>query len=128
MQPISGSTSTDGGRRILVVDDHRDGADALGELLRLDGAEVHVVYDEAAALEAAVTFQPTVIYLDLTLAGGVDGCDVARQVRERMTEPVRLIALTGWGRAEDRRRCLEAGFDDFVIKTEGVDRVLGASR
>jgi CheY-like chemotaxis protein len=45
-----------------------------------------------------------------------------------MADPVRLIALTGWGRAVDRRRCLEAGFDDFVIKTEGVERVLGASR
>lgn len=128
MQSSSGSTSSDGGRRILVVDDHRDGADALGELLRLDGAVVHVVYDEVAALQEAETFRPTAVYLDLTLAGGVDGVEVGRRVRERMTEPVRLIALTGWGRAEDRRRCLEAGFDDFVIKTEGVDRVLGASR
>jgi DNA-binding response OmpR family regulator len=128
MQYDTGITSKDGGRRILVVDDHRDGADALGELLRLDGAQVHVVYDEAAALEEAMTFRPTVVYLDLTLAGGVDGCVVARQIRERMADPVRLIALTGWGRAEDRRRCLEAGFDDFIVKSEGVDRVLGASR
>lgn len=128
MQPLSGSTSTDGGRRILVVDDHQDGANSLGELLRLDGAEVHVVYDEVAALEEAVTFRPTVVYLDLTLAGGVDGCDVARLMRERMTDPVRLIALTGWGRPEDRRRCMDAGFDDYVLKTEGPARVIGASR
>jgi two-component system CheB/CheR fusion protein len=110
------------------VDDNRDGADALGELLRLEGAEVRVVYDEVAALDTLSSFRPTAIYLDLTLARGVDGCDVARQVREQTDEPVRLIALTGWARAEDRQRCKEAGFDDFVVRTDGIDRVLRASR
>jgi CheY-like chemotaxis protein len=128
MHPGSGAAPNNEGRRILIVDDNRDGADALGELLRLEGADVRVVYDEVAALDTLMSFRPTAIYLDLTLGRGVDGCDVARQVRERTADPVRLIALTGWARAEDRQRCQEAGFDDFVVRTDGIDRVLEASR
>jgi PAS domain S-box-containing protein len=103
-------------RRVLVVDDNRDAAESLGMLLRLLGAEVHVVCSGPDAFEALATYQPSVVLLDIGMPG-MDGYEVARRIRQ---EPeyrgVTLIALTGWGQEEDRRRTQDAGFDYHLTK------------
>ena len=102
--------------RILVVDDSRDAADSLDMLLRYLGAEVQTAHDGPSALEAIGTFRPSVVLLDIGLPG-MDGYEVAR--RARLLEPganFKLVALTGWGQEEDRRRSREAGIDHHLIK------------
>jgi len=103
-------------RRILVVDDNRDSAISLGMLLQFQGADVSVVHDGLAALEALTTYRPSVVLLDIGMPG-IDGYEVARRVR-RQTQgrDVTLIALTGWGQDKDRRLSKEAGIDYHLIK------------
>ena len=103
-------------RRILVVDDNRDAADSLGMLLRMMGNEVHTAYDGLEAVGAAAAFQPDVVLLDLGLPK-LDGYEAARRIREQDggTDMV-LVAVTGWGQEEDRRRSKEAGFDHHMTK------------
>ena len=103
-------------QRVLVVDDNHDAADSLGMLLRLLGAEVSVVHDGRSALEAMTTFKPAVVLLDLGMPH-MDGLEVARRIREdpRMSGAT-IVALTGWGQREDRRRTGEAGFDYHLVK------------
>ena len=102
--------------RILVVDDNRDAADSLGMLLRMIGNEVHTAYDGLEAVGAVAAFQPQVVLLDLGLPK-LNGFEAARRMCEndRGGELV-LIALTGWGQDEDRRRSKEAGFDYHMTK------------
>jgi PAS domain S-box-containing protein len=108
-------------RRVLVVDDNRDAADSLGILLRFAGVEVHVAHDGSAALEAMRAFQPEIVILDLGMPG-MDGYDVARRIRQQgKYEDVVLIALTGWGQPEDRKRSNEAGFDHHLVKPVELD-------
>lgn len=103
-------------RRILVVDDNRDAAESLGMLLKLLGAEVQVAYDGPEALQVIGAFRPAIILLDLGMPG-MDGYEVARQLRQRPEgRDATLIALTGWGQEEDRRRSKAAGFDHHLIK------------
>jgi PAS domain S-box-containing protein len=103
-------------RRVLVVDDNTDAADSLGMLLQFLGAEVMVVHDGKAALEAMKPFQPAVVLLDLGMPG-MSGLEVARRMREDPAcRETTLVALTGWGQREDRRRTDEAGFDYHLVK------------
>lgn len=103
-------------RRILVVDDNRDAADSLAMLLRCLGADVSIAYSGAASLEMLETLRPTIILLDLGMPE-LDGYDVARQIRQHPVHTkVRLIALTGRDQEADRRRTLEAGFDNHLVK------------
>ncbi|HEX4333843.1 MAG TPA: ATP-binding protein [Usitatibacter sp.] len=103
-------------RRVLVVDDNEDAADSLGMLLEFLGAEVRVVHDGFAALEALSTFQPAAVLLDLGMPG-MNGLEVARRMREDpRAKGALLVALTGWGQREDRRRTMEAGFDYHLVK------------
>jgi PAS domain S-box-containing protein len=107
-------------RRVLVVDDNHDAADSLGMLLQFLGAEVMVVHDGRAALDAMKTFQPAVVLLDLGMPG-MNGLEVARRMREDpQTRAATLVALTGWGQREDRRRTHEAGFDYHLVKPADV--------
>jgi PAS domain S-box-containing protein len=103
------------GMRILVADDNRDAADSLQRILALYGYDVKVAYDGAEALAASEAFRPHVAVLDIGMPGA-DGYDVARQLRERLGNGVKLIALTGWGQDGDRRRAMEAGFDFHLTK------------
>jgi PAS domain S-box-containing protein len=107
-------------KRVLVVDDNRDAADSLGMLLEFLGADVRVVHDGPGALEAIATFQPAVVLLDLGMPG-MSGLEVARRMREdpRLAD-TKLVALTGWGQREDRRRTHEAGFDYHLVKPADV--------
>jgi PAS domain S-box-containing protein len=112
-------------RRILVVDDNRDAAETLAFLLRSRGQEVRIAYDGVSALKLADSFQPEVVLLDIGLPG-MDGCEVARQLRQFPgLEKVRLIALTGYGQEGDHRRSREAGFDRHLVKPVDPDRLLG---
>ncbi len=108
-------------RRILVVDDNRDSADSLTLLLSMLGNEVHTAYDGQEAVEAAAAFQPEVVLLDIGLPK-LNGYEAARRIREQAGGPHRvLIALTGWGQEEDRRRSKEAGFDHHLTKPVDFD-------
>jgi signal transduction histidine kinase len=102
--------------RILVVDDNVDSADSLATLLELYGHKVHTVYSGTAALEVALSFQPSIILLDIGLPG-MDGYEVARRLRENTRfAKVTLVALTGYGQEDDRRRTQQAGFDLHLVK------------
>jgi PAS domain S-box-containing protein len=103
-------------RRILVVDDNQDAAESLGMLLQMMGNEVRTAHDGPEAVEAAAAFRPDVVLLDIGLPK-LNGYEVARRIREQDGGADRmLIALTGWGQEEDRRRSKEAGFDHHVTK------------
>jgi signal transduction histidine kinase/CheY-like chemotaxis protein len=103
-------------KRVLVVDDNQDAADSLGILLQLLGAEVMVVHDGPSALDALESFKPAVVLLDLGMPG-MGGLEVARRMREDPGHgAITLVALTGWGQREDRRRTHEAGFDYHLVK------------
>jgi CheY-like chemotaxis protein len=103
-------------RRILVVDDNKDSTDSLAMLLRLKGNEVHTAYDGLEAVGAVAAFQPDVVLMDIGLPK-LNGYDAARRIREQPRGPdAVLIALTGWGQDEDRRRSREAGFDYHMVK------------
>jgi signal transduction histidine kinase len=110
------------GRRILVVDDNMDGADSLGLLLQMLGANVRVVYDGKAALAALDAFQPSTVLLDVGMPE-LDGYHVARQMRQRAGNDLTIIAITGWGQTEDRRRSREAGFDDHLTKPPDLEQL-----
>jgi CheY-like chemotaxis protein len=96
--------------RILVVDDHADNVESMATLLRLYGHEVETALGGGAALRAARANPPTVVLLDISMPG-VDGYEVARQLRIMFQSRVILIALTAHRFEEDKRRCLKAGFD-----------------
>lgn len=102
--------------RVLVADDHRDGADSLGMLLTLWGYEARVAYDGAAALQVASTYQPHVLLLELATPRMI-GCHLARQLRRQARfQDALLIAITGSADETRRRLCEEAGFDLLLIK------------
>jgi CheY-like chemotaxis protein len=102
--------------RILVVDDNRDSAESLAALLKLNGNTTYTAFDGLRALEAGATFRPDVVLLDIGLPE-LNGYDVARKIREQpWGRNIVLIALTGWGKEEDRRRSSEAGFNSHLVK------------
>ena len=102
--------------RVLVVDDNRDVADSLVMILRMTGHEVRVAYDGPAALETVETYRPEIILLDIGLPG-MDGYEVARRLRQHPRLPnALLVALSGYGQEEDRRRSREAGFHHHLTK------------
>jgi PAS domain S-box-containing protein len=118
-------------RRILVVDDNKDAADSLAMLLRITGNEVHSAYDGLEAVGAVAAFQPDIVLMDIGLPK-LNGYDAARRMREQPSgQGAVLIALTGWGQDEDRRRSKEAGFDYHMVKPvdpaelQGLLRELG---
>jgi PAS domain S-box-containing protein len=105
-----------GGHRILVVDDNRDAADTLALLLESHGAVTRVVYGGEAALAELDVFMPDTMLLDLGMPG-MDGLEVARRLRaDPRRASLRIVALTGWGQENDRRRTREAGFDHHLTK------------
>jgi CheY-like chemotaxis protein len=102
--------------RILVVDDLRDAADSLATMLRTMGHDTRTAYDGLEAVQAAAAFQPEVVLLDIGLPG-MNGYEAARRIRgEPWGGNVALVALTGWGQDDDKRRSFEAGFDHHLTK------------
>ena len=103
-------------RRILVVDDNKDSADSLALLLRLSGHTVEKAFDGGAAVAACAAFLPEVVLLDLGLPV-LNGYEAAQRIRAAGGRPRPfLVALTGWGQEEDRRRSRESGFDAHLVK------------
>jgi CheY-like chemotaxis protein len=110
-------------KSILVVDDNQDAADSLAMLLEIGGHEVTAVYSASDALKRASELRPAVIVMDLGLPQ-IDGCEVARRMRGMAElKGVRLVALTGHGRDEDRQRTRDAGFDHHLVKPVDLEEL-----
>ncbi|MDB5809650.1 MAG: luxQ 2 [Betaproteobacteria bacterium] len=103
-------------QKILVADDNRDAADTLAMLLKMAGHTVSIACDGLEAVEKAASDRPDVIFLDIGMPR-LDGYEAARRIRaEGWGEKMTLIALTGWGQEEDKRRAIEAGFSHHLVK------------
>jgi PAS domain S-box-containing protein len=108
-------------RRVLIVDDNVDAADSIGKLLKLFGHDVRCVYDGPSALAAAKDYQPEVVVLDIGLPE-MDGYEVAKRMRAiSHLHNTRIVAVTGYGQEEDRRRSRDAGFDQHLTKPVDPD-------
>ena len=116
-------------RRVLVIDDNCDSADTLAMMLEMLGHEAQRIYDPHSAETAVDAFGPDVVFLDIGMPG-ISGYDVARRLRASPRgATLTLVAVTGWGQPEDRRRTAEAGFDHHLVKPpeiESICRILGA--
>jgi CheY-like chemotaxis protein len=116
------------GKRVLVVEDNADSRATLEHLLRFDGFHVLTAADGVAGLEAIRREQPDVALLDIGLPG-MSGYEIAKQVRAEFDgQPIRLVALTGYGRAEDHTSVMEAGFDEHLVKPVSRDDLLRVLR
>ncbi|HEV3143684.1 MAG TPA: PAS domain S-box protein [Gemmataceae bacterium] len=116
LSPQPDGEATGAKYRILLVDDNRDTVNTMAKLLRFLGHEVETAYDGEEAVAAAESFRPEVVLLDIGLPK-LNGYDAARRIREQpWGQKMLLIALTGWGQDEDRRRSKEAGFDHHLVK------------
>jgi signal transduction histidine kinase len=124
-EPVPAATP----RRVLVVDDNCDSADTLAMMLEMLGHEAQRIYDPHAAEQAVAGFAPDVVFLDIGMPG-ISGYDVARRLRASpLGSTMTLVAVTGWGQPEDRKRTAEAGFDHHLVKPpeiEAICRILGA--
>ena len=129
--PQAGPAPEGSGRRVLVVEDSRDAAASLRLLLELLGYEVRVAYTGPAGVAEGEAWRPEKVVCDIGLPG-MDGYEVARRLRQVAgMEGVLLVALTGYGREEDRQRAFEAGFDHHLTKPADPDelrRLLAAGR
>ena len=102
--------------RILIADDNRESADSLAKLLEIIGNETQIAHDGLAAFNLAMTCRPDVMLLDIGMPK-MNGYDTARRIREQAWGTnILLVALTGWGQEEDRRKSLEAGFNLHMVK------------
>jgi CheY-like chemotaxis protein/two-component sensor histidine kinase len=111
-------------RRVLVVDDNRDSADSLAMLMEITGNKAYLAHDGVEAVEAIEKHRPEVVLLDIGLPG-LDGHEVCRRVREQpWGKDIVMIALTGWGQEDDRRRSEEAGFNGHLVKPVDYDKLL----
>jgi signal transduction histidine kinase/ActR/RegA family two-component response regulator len=113
--PRDGATLPPSPQKVLVVDDNRDTALSCARLLRGMGHDVQTAFDGLAALEAARSFKPQTILLDIGLPG-MNGFDVARTLRDEGFESQLIVAVSGYGQPEDRDRSRQAGFDDHLVK------------
>ena len=117
------STAAENRQRVLVVDDNKDSAQTLALMLKIMGNEVRTAHDGLEAIEKAQEYLPNVILLDLGMPK-LNGYDVCRRIREQpWGAKMDIIALTGWGQAEDRQRTKEAGFDHHLVKPVDVARL-----
>jgi two-component system CheB/CheR fusion protein len=124
LQPSAEAQAPAAARRILVVDDNPDTAMSLAILLEQRGNEIQTAHDGLEAVEVAERFRPDIVLLDLGLPK-LNGYDTARKIREQpWGKTILLVAMTGWGHAEARRRSAEAGFNLHLVKPVGQDALL----
>jgi signal transduction histidine kinase len=115
--------------RIVLIEDNADARQALGRLLELDGHNVRVASNGPTGVRTATETAPDVVLVDIGLPG-MDGYEVARRLRRRLGSSVRLVALTGYGDTDARRRSAEAGFDGHLVKPvfpENLARALASA-
>jgi DNA-binding response OmpR family regulator len=110
-----------------VIDDNRDGADMMALLVQEQGGQVRTAYDGSAGILAAKEFDAEFILLDIGMPD-MDGYETCRQLRAELGRAVRIIALTGWGQEQDKRRALESGFDHHLTKPAGPEQLAEAVR
>ena len=111
-------------RRVLIVEDNRDGAASLAMAIGLRGHDVRTVHDGPAALALAETWRPEVVLLDIGLPG-MSGYEVARRLGQQpWRHEMRLVALSGWGQGENPRLAAEAGFDAHMVKPADVQALI----
>ena len=111
-------------KRVLVVDDNADAAEMLGEMLSLAGHIVSVKNDPITALESVSAFQPDLAVLDIGLPG-MSGYELAEKLRQtEIAKTCRLVALTGYGQEQDRRRSAHAGFAHHLVKPVDFERLM----
>jgi CheY-like chemotaxis protein len=121
--PAQRNTGAADGLRVLVVDDSEDAAESLAMLLRLGAHTVDTAHDGIAALERFADFAPDAVILDIGLPG-MSGYEIAERMRQLPRgQEVTLIALTGWGRNEERARAFAAGFDQHLTKPVSVEQL-----
>ncbi|MGE5526506.1 MAG: PAS domain-containing protein [Rhodospirillaceae bacterium] len=111
-------------RRILVIDDSADSAESLGMLLTMMGHQVRTSLDGNEALQVADAFHPEVVMCDIGMPG-MSGFELAPRLREQLGPDTRLVALTGYGSDEDRRRTQAAGFDAHLVKPVDMEALRG---
>lgn len=114
------------GRKIMVVDDNRDAANALAALLKLYGQDVQQVYDGASAIKTAGEFHPEIVFLDLVMPN-MDGFDVLSQLRDQEqmhNSRMIVVALTAFGQPAFREATRESGFDRHLLKPASAEEVL----
>jgi CheY-like chemotaxis protein/two-component sensor histidine kinase len=110
-------------QRIVIVDDNRDNADSLAMLLELTGNETFMAHDGVEALAAIEKHRPQVVLLDIGLPR-LDGHEVCRRVRQQpWGKDIVMIALTGWGQEDDRRKSEEAGFNGHLVKPVDYEKL-----
>ena len=102
-------------RKVLVVEDNADARDMIRMLLTLRGHDVHAAPDGSTGVKVALEIRPHVALVDIGLPG-IDGYEVARNIRMRLDGEIRLVAMTGYGLPEDRERARAAGFDEHIVK------------
>jgi CheY-like chemotaxis protein len=106
----------------LLVEDNKDAADALAQLIQLMGCDIDVAYDGPSALALAVATLPDLVLCDLGLPGGMDGYAVAREVRgDPRLDATRLVAVSGYSQPKDHAAAKQAGFDRLVPKPIAID-------
>ncbi len=110
-------------RRVVVVDDNVDAAEMLAQILELLGCEARVAHDGPDALAVIAAFAPEVVFCDIGLPDGMSGYDIARSLRQSHDRSLRLIAVTGYGRPEDREQALDAGFDEHATKPINLELI-----
>lgn len=109
-------------KRVLVVDDNVDAAEGLRMLLELMGVEAHAVFDGVSGLSAVAEFAPDMVLLDIGMPG-MDGYEFARRVRAENPQCPTLVAVSGWGQQDDRKRSREAGIDAHLVKPVGLEEL-----
>jgi signal transduction histidine kinase len=110
-------------QRILVIEDNADNREMMRILLETSGNEIYEAPDGVSGVEMTIQLQPDIVLIDIGLPG-IDGYEVARQIRSKLRDRLRLIALSGYGQEKDRQRAFEAGFDDHLLKPVDPSRLL----
>ena len=126
--PVNALLFRSEGLRVVIVDDNHDSADSLAMLMQLTGNKTYMAHDGVEAVEAVEKYRPEVLLLDIGLPG-LDGHEVCRRVRQQpWGKDIIVIALTGWGQEDDRRKSEEAGFDGHLVKPVDFEQLSQALR
>jgi DNA-binding response OmpR family regulator len=125
-QPAPSAAAKLAGLRVLIVDDNKDAADALGHLLSHHGSDVRISYLAEPAIDQLGQFNPAIVLLDIGLPF-MDGYEACKRMRAMKGAGVRIVALTGWGQDNDRRRAADAGFDAHLTKPVEFEKLAAAA-